>query len=134
MEPTVTVETTNSFITTILSSGLFGVVALIVSTLMLIGGIIGLLANKGKPQFYIWILGTLIKFNLLSCALIFAVGITKFRMCLGSSVPFNIESSFISVIMELMGGVALILLVAFIAFIAKTIAEIKPKYKCQPLK
>ncbi len=131
MEPTVTVETTNSFITTILSSGLFGVVALIVSTLMLIGGIIGLLANKGKPQFYIWILGTLIKFNLLSCALVLASGLTKHGLITRHNHAHNL---FIDNLCEMMGGVSLLLFIALIAFIVKTIAEVKQKYQCQQIK
>ena len=130
MEPTVTVESA-SILQIILSSGLFGVIALPLSTLMLIGSIIGLLVNKTKAPFYIWILGTLIKFNLLSCALIFAFGITKFGQIVGSRIPMNFEASFIAVLIDMAGGVALILFVTLIAFIIKTIAELKQKNQCQ---
>ena len=131
MEPTITVETTNNLMHMILSSGLFGVIALPVSTLMLLGGTIGLLFNKTKAQLHIWTLGTLIKFNLLCCALVLASGLTKYGFITRHNHAHNL---FIDNLCEMMGGVSLLLFIALIAFIVKTIAEVKQKYQCQQIK
>jgi hypothetical protein len=131
MEPTVTAEPISIFIMMIRASGLMGVIALPLSTLMLFVGIIGLLVNKARTRFYCWILGTLIKFNLLSCALMFSFGITKYGQIAGPRFSGNFEEVFIVTLLDMMGGAALILFVTFLAFIVKTLAEIKPNYKCQ---
>jgi len=128
MEPTVTVEAITLW-QLVSYSGLYSIIAFPTSTLLTLCCIVGLIIHKTKRQFYVWILKTIIQFNLLMCALTYAFGVTKFW---AMTKPFGgmmgAKDLFLENICEMTGGVVVLLFICLIAFITKTLAEVKQKY------
>lgn len=126
MESTVTVETITLW-QIIRFSGIFGVIVIPASTLLLCGSVIGLIFNRSKFLFYQWMLGIIIRLNLLAGALILTSGIHKLWMTVSHLSDLRSVEILVIIFEELMGGIYILLLIAFVAFLIKTITEIRQK-------
>ncbi|WP_168442402.1 hypothetical protein [Pontiella desulfatans] len=109
------------------SAGIFGAIVILISSLLIIVSTIGLISNRSKSKFYQWILGVIVKFNLLSATIIFTAGIIKFIVISQTAMCFHYHSY----LKELLMGIHILLLTALVAFGIKTLSSIKQKF-CQP--
>jgi hypothetical protein len=106
------------------SAGTFGAIVILVSGLLVLVSTIGLISNRSRRALYQWILGTVVKFTLLTSIVIFTAGWVKFFVIMRSGGMCFLWQNYLE---DLLRGIHVLLIIALVAFGIKTLSHIKQK-------